>query len=202
MELLLSVLIGISLSATAGFRLFIPLLVLSGFSLFGWVELSPNFAWIGTYHAFAALAVAAVFETAAYFFPYIDNLLGAAATPIKIIAGMLISATVMVEMPPMLTWTLAIILGGGSAFGGSLISNTAHAGSTAATGGFANPLLSIFESVVAFALSILSLLVPVIAIMVLVLLAVIVVRTYRRFRRNRLAGSNLKPLQTNPGNQD
>ena len=191
MELLLSILIGISLSATAGFRLFIPLLVLSGFSLLGWVELSPNFAWIGTYHAFAALAVAAVLETAAYFFPYIDNLLGAAVTPIKIIAGMLIAASVMVEMPPMRAWTLAIILGGGSAFGGSLISNTAHAGSTATTGGFANPSLSLFESIIAFVLSILSILAPVIAIMALALLAVIVLRIYRRFRRNRPAGRNL-----------
>ena len=75
MELLLSILIGISLSATTGFRLFIPLMVLSGCSLVGWVELSPNFAWIGTYQAFAALSIAAVLETAAYFFPYIDNLL-------------------------------------------------------------------------------------------------------------------------------
>ncbi len=187
MEILLSILIGISLSATTGFRLFIPLLVLSGCSLAGWVELSPNFAWIGTYPAFAALSVAAVLETAAYFFPYIDNLLGAAATPVKIIAGMLITASVMVEMPPMLTWTLAIILGGGSALGGSVISNTAHAGSTAATGGFANPFLSIFESVAAFILSILSIIVPVIAIAVLIILTVLVVKIYRRLRRKRLA---------------
>ncbi len=187
MELLLSILIGVSLSATSGFRLFIPLLVLSGFSLLGWIELSPGFAWLGTYHSFAALLIAAVLETAAYFFPYIDNLLGAAATPVKTIAGILIAASVMVEMPAMLTWTLAIILGGGSAFGGSLISNTAHAGSTVATGGSANPLLSIFESIIAFVLSVLSILAPIIAIMVLALLALIVVRVYRRFKRNRVA---------------
>ena len=186
MELLLSILIGISLSATTGFRLFIPLLVLSGCSLAGWVELSPTYAWIGTYPAFAALSVAAVLETAAYFFPYIDNLLGAAATPAKIIAGMLITASVMVEMSPMLTWTLAIILGGGSALGGSVISSTAHAGSTAATGGFANPFLSIFESIAAFFLSILSIIVPVIAIALFILLTIMVIKIYRRLRRKRL----------------
>ena len=186
MELILSILIGISLSATTGFRLFIPLLVLSGCSLAGWVELSPNFDWIGTYPAFAALSVAAVLETAAYFFPYIDNLLGAAATPVKIIAGMLITASVLVEMSPMLSWTLAIMLGGGSALGGSVISSTAHAGSTASTGGFANPFLSIFESIAAFFLSILSIIVPVIAIAVFILLTVMVVKIYRRLRRKRL----------------
>ena len=188
MEFLLSVLIGISLSATTGFRLFVPLLVLSGCSLLGWVELSPGFAWIGTYQAFAALTIAAVLETAAYFFPYIDNLLGAAATPVKIFAGMLIAASVMVEMPPMLAWTLAIILGGGSALGGSVISNTAHAGSTATTGGLVNPFLSIFESIAALVLSILSILVPVLAITVFILLAIMVVKVHRRFKRKRLSG--------------
>ncbi len=188
MELLLSILIGISLSATAGFRLFIPLLVLSGFSIVGWIELSPHFAWIGTYQALIALSIATVLETGAYFFPYIDNLLGVAATPIKILAGMLITASVMVELSPMLTWTLAIILGGGAAFGGNIISNTAHAGSTATTGGFVNPFLSIFESVAAFVLSILSVLVPVIAVGLFILLAIMAIKVYRRLRKKRLAG--------------
>lgn len=55
MEFVLSLIVGISLSATAGFRLFVPLLVLSAASLAGWVELSDSFAWIGTYPALAAL---------------------------------------------------------------------------------------------------------------------------------------------------
>ncbi|MFU8794153.1 MAG: DUF4126 domain-containing protein, partial [Dethiobacteria bacterium] len=64
--------------------LFVPLLVLSGCSIAGWVELSPAFAWLGTYPAFTALAVATVFETGAYFIPYLDNLLDAAATPVLV----------------------------------------------------------------------------------------------------------------------
>ena len=192
MEILLSILIGISLSATTGFRLFVPLLVLSGCSIAGWVDLSPSFAWLGTYPAFTALAVAMVLETGAYFIPYLDNLLGAAATPIKIIAGMLITASVIVELSPLLTWTLAIILGGGAAFGGSVISNTAHAGSTAATGGTANPILSFLESVTAFILSILSIVIPVLALLLFVILGVVVLKIYRCLRRKRLAGESIK----------
>ncbi|MFO8191215.1 MAG: DUF4126 domain-containing protein [Bacillota bacterium] len=188
MEIILSILIGISLSATTGFRIFVPLLVLSGCSILGWVELSPGFAWLGTYPVFTALAIATVLEIGAYFIPYLDNLLGVAATPVKIIAGMLITASVIVELSPMLAWTLAIILGGGAAFGGSFISNTAHAGSTVATGGFANPILSIFESVTAFILSILSVVIPVLALALFVVLAVLVVKIYKRIKRKRLAG--------------
>jgi len=60
MEYLLSLLVGISLSATSGFRVFVPLLVMSTASLAGWLELSPAFEWIGSYPALAAFAVAAL----------------------------------------------------------------------------------------------------------------------------------------------
>jgi hypothetical protein len=186
MEFLLSLIVGISLSATAGFRLFVPLLVLSVASLTGWVELSDSFAWIGTYPALAALLVATVIETAAYFIPYVDNLLGAAATPISVLAGALITASVMVDLHPMLTWTLAIILGGGAALSGSAVSNTVHAGSTAATGGAGNPVISFFESIIALVISVLAALIPVLALLLLILLFFLAVKAGRRIRKPRI----------------
>jgi hypothetical protein len=186
MELLLSLIVGIILSVTAGFRLFVPLLVLSGTSLAGWVELSDSFAWIGTYPALAALLIATIVEVAAYFIPYIDNLLGAAATPISVLAGALITASVMVEMHPMLTWTLAVVLGGGAALGGSAVSNVVHAGSTAATGGTGNPLVSLFESAAALVLAVMAALVPVLALILLGLLFFFAAKLFRRTGKPRI----------------
>ncbi len=186
MEFILSLIVGVSLSATAGFRLFVPLLVLSVASLAGWVELSDSFAWIGTYPALAALLVATVVETAAYFIPYVDNLLGAAATPISVLAGALITASVMVDLHPMLTWTLAIVLGGGAALSGSAVSNVVHAGSTAATGGAGNPVISFFESASALVISVLAALVPVLALFLLVLIFFLAVKVFRRARKPRI----------------
>ncbi len=186
MEFVLSLIVGISLSATAGFRLFVPLLVLSVASLAGWVELSDSFAWIGTYPALAALLVATVVEAAAYFIPYVDNLLGAAAAPIAVLAGALITASVMVELHPMLTWTLAIVLGGGAALGGSVVSNVAHAGSTAATGGAGNPVISLFESAAALVISVLAALVPVLAFILLGLFFFFAAKAFRRAKKPRL----------------
>ena len=51
MENLLSVCLGIGLSAACGFRVFIPLLVMSIASLAGHLALSDGFRWIGTYPA-------------------------------------------------------------------------------------------------------------------------------------------------------
>lgn len=182
MEFILSLLIGISLSATSGFRVFVPLLVLSFATMVGWVELSPAFDWVGTYPALAALLVATLLELAAYLFPFVDNLLGAVAVPISVLAGTLITASLIIDLHPMIAWTLAIIAGGGAALGGSALSNAVHAGSTATTGGSANPAVSLVESIFTVAVSFMAVLVPVIAILLLVLIIFLVVRFYRRLR--------------------
>ncbi|MGD9653190.1 MAG: DUF4126 domain-containing protein, partial [Candidatus Dadabacteria bacterium] len=67
METLLAIFVGIGLAAACGFRIFVPLLVMSVASLSGQLTLSPEFAWIGTYPALAAFAIATIFEIAAYY---------------------------------------------------------------------------------------------------------------------------------------
>ncbi len=185
MQYIISLLIGISLSATSGFRLFVPMLVISYASLTGRLELSPAFEWIGTYPALAAFAIAALLELTAYFIPYVDNLLSTAAVPVSILAGTIITASVMVGLPPMLTWTLAIVAGGGAALGGSSLSNLLHSGSTVTTGGTANPLLSLAETVISVILSVLAVLVPLLAFLLLALLVFVVTRFFRNQRRRK-----------------
>ncbi|HED24071.1 MAG TPA: DUF4126 domain-containing protein [Firmicutes bacterium] len=185
MEYLLSLLIGVSLSATSGFRIFVPLLVLSIFSLAGWVELTPAFSWLGTYPALAALSVATILEITAYFFPYMDNLLAAVAAPAGVLAGVLITAAVLVDFHPMLAWALAIVTGGGAALGGSVVSNLMHTGSTAVSDGAANPVLSAVESLFAVINSFLALIIPVLAFLMLLVLALIVFYIYRAIRNKR-----------------
>lgn len=182
MDLVLSLLVGISLSATSGFRVFVPLLFLSIASLAGWVELSTSFAWIGTYPALVALVVATVLEIVAYFFPFVDNILAAAAAPVSVLAGTMITASLIVDLPPLLTWALAIAAGGGAALGGSAVSTLAHGGSTAATGGTANALLSLVESIFAFIIAALAVLVPILAFLILAVAAYLTVRFFRRLK--------------------
>ncbi len=69
-ELILSLIIGIGLSASVGFRIFVPFLVLSVFSLLGFVNLSSGFDWIGTYPALIAFGFASLLEIIAYFIPW------------------------------------------------------------------------------------------------------------------------------------
>ena len=115
MELALSICLGIGLSAACGFRVFVPLLGMSGAALAGHLGLASGFEWIGTWPAFACFLTATIFEIAAYYVPWLDNLLDSVATPAAVAAGTIITAAVVTDMSPLMKWSLALIAGGGTA---------------------------------------------------------------------------------------
>src|SRR5215813_12345897 len=113
METLLSICLGIGLSAACGFRVFVPLLALSIAGLAGHVSLSPGFQWIASYPALITFSVVTVLEICGYYIPWVDHLLDTIATPAAIIAGILVTASLVTNMSPLMKWTLAVIAGGG-----------------------------------------------------------------------------------------
>jgi hypothetical protein len=126
------------------------------------------------------LAVAAVVEIGAYYIPGVDNLLDTIAAPLAIVAGTLMVAAPLWDLPPLLKWTAAIIAGGGAAGLTHGLTSLIRAKSTLTTGGLANPVVSTVELGGSVLLSILALLVPVAALILLVLAAVLLFRWLRR----------------------
>ena len=115
METLLAICAGLGLSAACGFRVFIPMLVMSIAVHAGHLEVAPDFAWIGSTPALLAFACATVLEIGGYYIPWLDNLLDTIATPAAIIAGTIVTASMVTDVSPFLRWTLAVIAGGGIA---------------------------------------------------------------------------------------
>ncbi len=69
METLSAIALGIGLSASTGFRVFIPLLVAGLGSHFGILTLGESFVWMGSVPALICFGVAAVVEMLAYYIP-------------------------------------------------------------------------------------------------------------------------------------
>jgi hypothetical protein len=181
METALCICLGIGLSAASGFRVFVPLLVMSIASLSGHLTLANGFQWIGTYPALIAFSVATCMEVAAYYVPLVDHLLDILATPSAIVAGIMISASVITEISPLMKWALAIIAGGGAA--GMVQGSTVllRGASTATTAGFGNPVVATFELAAAVVTCILALMAPFVVVGLLVaLLLVVGVKLVRR----------------------
>ncbi len=156
-------LLGISLSAAAGFRVFVPLLALSVASVFGHLDLPTDFDWVETPQAVIVFTVACLLEITGYYIPWLDHLLDIVATPAAIISGTIVAASVAPEMNPLVQWTLALIAGGGTAGLTKGLMNILRVTSTSASGGLTNPVLSTVELVLATLLSVLAIALPVVA---------------------------------------
>jgi hypothetical protein len=182
-EVALSIALGVGLAAAVGFRVFLPMLVLSVAAFSGHVHLSAGFAWLGTAPALLTLAIAAALEVIAYYIPGVDNLLDALATPAALIAGSVVAAAVMTELPPLVKWTTAVIAGGGAAGLTQGITSLLRVKSTALTGGLGNPVISTAELGGALGFSLLALLAPMLAVAVLALFCWFAVRFVRRMFR-------------------
>jgi hypothetical protein len=164
-DVLVGVGTGLALAAAAGFRVFVPLLVVSFAARTGWLPLSTGFEWMGTTPALVVFATATVLEIAAYYFPFFDNLLDTIATPAAVLAGIVASASVLTDLPPWLRYSVAIIGAGGTA--GIVQGSTVllRLKSSAATAGTGNVFLASLELLASLIMSVASLLLPLLALL-------------------------------------
>jgi len=171
-EIILTILMGIGLSAASGFRIFIPFLVISIASLTGNLTLAEPFSWIGTFPALIMFGAATVFEIAGYYIPWVDNILDTIASPIAVIAGVVLMASVITGMSPLIKWTLAIIAGGGVAGTIQALTGITRVTSSITTGGLGNPAVSTVESGSSITLSAIAIFIPLIAGLIVIALLV------------------------------
>ena len=179
MDTVFAAMIGVALSATCGFRVFVPLLAVciatratesEGES---YVQLAENFTWLASDPAFVVFLVAAIFEIAGYYLPIIDNFLDTVATPAAVVAGTLITAAFLVDVEPWLQWTLGVIAGGGLAGAVQATTVVTRAASTVTTGGLGNPVVASVETGYSFLSSLLAVVFAPLALAVVLLLVFI-----------------------------
>lgn len=187
MESLISMALGIGLAAAAGFRVFVPLFALSLASYFNVWPLNEQWQWLASPFALMILAAACIAEALAYLIPWFDNLLDTLAVPLAGVAGTAVMASTMADLNPAVTWALAIIGGGGAAAVIKGVNAGGRAVSTATTGGVANPIFSIWETVSAAFMSFLAIFFPVLAVIAVIILAFIMYKIWRSAQHFRAA---------------
>src|SRR5690625_4583205 len=172
MEIIMAILIGIGLSAAAGFRVFTPLLITSIAEKVSLITLSEGFAWIGSTPALIAFAVATLLEIVSLYIPYFDTIMKNLSGPVATIAGIILTASFIQDIDPLFKWSLAIIAGGGIASVSHFTATTLRTGSTVATAGFGNIFLSIIEGVSAIGISFTAIFFPFIVIFLILMIII------------------------------
>ncbi len=186
MDTLLGIAIGIGLSAASGFRVFVPLLVINLAAATGHLHLSPGCAWLGTQPATVAFATATMVEALAYYLPGLDHALDVLATPAAIVAGTVLTASMITGLSPFLHWTLSLIAGGAVAglFQASTVALRAM--SFGSTAGLGNPFVSSLEIGGAIVLALLAILVPLLCLALVVVLFMVLLYKTGRYLRHKV----------------
>jgi hypothetical protein len=173
-QIIYPVLLGISLAACCGFRIFLPLLAVSIAAHFNILPLSESWDWLGSWQAMTCFGVAAAAEIIAYYVPFLDNILDTITTPLSVVAGGIMASSVIpIDQDQMLTqWVLTAV--GGGTLAGSIQGGTGFLRlfSSKATIGAGNVLIASAENAAALTGIFLSFAVPVIACILLTAVAV------------------------------
>jgi hypothetical protein len=190
LDTLISLMLGISLSAATGFRVFVPLLIMSAAAVLGHVDLPADFDWIESDQALILFAVASLLEIVGYYIPWLDHTLDIVSTPAAIIAGTIVTASAAPDaMNPLVQWTTALLAGGGAAGLTKGMNNILRVISTAISGGLTNPVIATIELTLAVVLAVLAITAPVVAIVLVIGLWTFAIQKIRKAFRPRSANS-------------
>ncbi len=175
----LALLAGIAIAAATGLRAFLPLFLIGLAARFGLIGLHENVGWLTSTNVLIALGVATLLEIAADKIPIVDHALDAIATFIRPVAAWIGAYAMLIHWPSPWAAAVATLLAGGS-LAVHALKGTVRVGSTAATAGTANPIVSTVEDALSLSLVVMAVLVPVLAVLLLVAIVWLMRRRRRR----------------------
>ncbi|MBV8325970.1 DUF4126 domain-containing protein [Chryseobacterium sp.] len=181
--------IGIGLAAATGFRVFLPLFIVSLASYFNWIPMNEQFQWLAGLPTLITTGIATIVEILAYYIPFIDHLLDTISVPMATVAGSILFASQFADLGTFPQWALALIAGGGTAATISSGFAGIRAASTATTGGLGNSVVGTTETAGAGIMSILAMAMPVIAAVLSIILIILVIvfgrKAWKKLRGNK-----------------
>lgn len=182
-EIIMSICLGVGLAAAVGFRVFLPLLVVSISAYFDVIPLQESWQWAGSITAIITLSIATCIEIFGYYIPWVDNILDTIAVPLATVAGTAIMLATMADIDPIITWSLAIIAGGGTAAAIKGNTSAVRLTSTATTGGVANPVVATLETGTSTVMSFLSIFIAPLAFILVLVFFYLIYKFYKKLRK-------------------
>ena len=140
-------------------RAFLPLLLLGLAARAGWIELKPGLDWLETTHALWALGIATLLEIAGDKIPVVDHALDLIGTVVRPAAAWLGATAVLTAWPSPWGELTGLALGGVALIVHGLKAKL-RLGSTVATAGHANPIVSTAEDLIAAGGALIAIVLP------------------------------------------
>lgn len=182
MELFVQILIGLALATACGFRVFVPLWVISLLSLTGYLDLANGFSWLETWPAFIVFTVALLFEIAIYYLPFLDNFIDIVATPVAMVAGVVAMSSFIDGVDPLIKYTLLLIASSSLSFMVKSFMSGVRAFSSTFTSGIGNGFISTVEGIASVFFSVGVILLPLLAVFIIIPIFLYSKRKIRKLR--------------------
>ena len=183
---IMATLMGISLAAASGFRVFLPPFLLSLVARFNVVWfldidlIGTQFEFFTSTLSIVVLGIATVAEFAAFYAPWVDSALDTIATPASILAGVAMTAIVLEGSDPIIQWTIAIVAGGGVAATIQSTTVAIRGLSSTFTFGLGNSAVATGENVASVALTLIAILIPFLSALFVLLIVALLLRMKRK----------------------
>ena len=177
-NLLLAFATGVGLAAAAGLRAFLPLLAVGLAGRHGFLHLHPGLEWLQSDPALWSLGVATALELIGDKVPVVDHALDSIGTVVRPVAAWVATYAVFQDWGTPWAQLLAVAMGVGALAVHGAKAHT-RLGSTALTLGHANPILSLVEDSVSFALVAAAILLPFVALAFVIVTLLVVTRRRR-----------------------
>ena len=184
--IIMATLMGISLAAASGFRVFLPPFLLSLAARFNVVWfldidlIGTQFEFFTSTLSIVVLGIATVAEFAAFYAPWVDSALDTIATPASIVAGVAMTAIVLEGNEPIIQWTIAIVAGGGVAATIQSATVAIRGLSSTFTFGLGNPAVATSENVASVVLTLIAILIPFLSALFVLLIVALLLRMKRK----------------------
>jgi len=184
--IIMATLMGISLAAASGFRVFLPPFLLSLAARFNVVWfldidlIGTQFEFFTSTLSIVVLGIATVAEFAAFYAPWVDSVLDTIATPASIVAGVAMTAIVLEGNDPIIQWTIAIVAGGGVAATIQSATVAIRGLSSTFTFGLGNPAVATSENVASVVLTLIAILIPFLSALFVLLIVALLLRMKRK----------------------
>ena len=184
--IIMATLMGISLAAASGFRVFLPPFLLSLAARFNVVWfldidlIGTQFEFFTSTLSIVVLGIATVAEFAAFYAPWIDTALDTIATPASIVAGVAMTAIVLEGNDPIIQWAIAIVAGGGVAATIQSATVATRGLSSTFTFGLGNSAVATGENVASVALTLIAILIPFLSALFVLLIVALLLRMKRK----------------------
>lgn len=192
-EFISSLLLGISLAACAGFRIFLPLSIVSLAIHSQWLTVHPTFQWLASSPVFIFLLFATFAEIAGSKRPRWNDTFAVFAAPLSALAGTILASAVLVGIPMQWRLVAGLVVGGIAACAVYRMTALVRVGSSRFTGGIANQFISKIETTMAIVSTLASIFLPTLAFVSFVIFCLISYKLMKLIKNAQMMTMQMHP---------